>query len=387
MKNKYSKKLLILSPPIPPNQLGGDGKFALDIAKELSRLGLKVILVSPFYNGQYHQRNYNKNLTSYQIPIISKKIKNGWDFPIWEPRVVAKRNKIFLKFLLESKFFDKNKIWIHEIGGSLFNSLLTIIKKREGIGYSCHVQFVLSNYDKFIPNMRSYKKISLRSQEQLVSLSKISFFLSKIDLEAFSHINTPKKIVPNGVKFKKVVYKKKIDKKLNIFIGGRLYSPMKGAVIILPILSRVMNNCDNVELHICAPDKTYFGLFDKSILNRVHFYAWKSVSETQKILRKCQLSIVPSLYEPFGLMALESLANNTPVLASKNGGLEKIVVPGKNGEFIDLSKPLHIEQLIGDFARNPRSIKRYLGNNKSIKQYRIRNIANLYLKYLGEFLR
>lgn len=41
--------------------------------------------------------------------------------------------------------------------------------------------------------------------------------------------------------------------------------------------------------------------------------------------------VVPSHYEPFGLVAIEAMASSTPVVASDVGGLQYTVVPGETG--------------------------------------------------------
>jgi glycosyltransferase involved in cell wall biosynthesis len=43
------------------------------------------------------------------------------------------------------------------------------------------------------------------------------------------------------------------------------------------------------------------------------------------------IAVVPSLYEPFGLVALEAMACGVPVIASKIGGLPEIIVDGQSG--------------------------------------------------------
>jgi glycosyltransferase involved in cell wall biosynthesis len=41
--------------------------------------------------------------------------------------------------------------------------------------------------------------------------------------------------------------------------------------------------------------------------------------------------ICPSVYEPFGIINLEAMACETPVVASKVGGIPEVVVPGETG--------------------------------------------------------
>ena len=41
--------------------------------------------------------------------------------------------------------------------------------------------------------------------------------------------------------------------------------------------------------------------------------------------------MVPSLYEPFGMVALEAAAARTPLVVAATGGLREIVEPGVTG--------------------------------------------------------
>ena len=46
--------------------------------------------------------------------------------------------------------------------------------------------------------------------------------------------------------------------------------------------------------------------------------------------------VCPSVYEPFGIINLEAMACETPVVASAVGGIPEIVVPGKTGALVPL---------------------------------------------------
>src|ERR1700680_909489 len=47
--------------------------------------------------------------------------------------------------------------------------------------------------------------------------------------------------------------------------------------------------------------------------------------------------VCPSIYEPFGLVILEAMACDTPVVASRVGGIPEIVVDGETGYLVDLN--------------------------------------------------
>ena len=49
--------------------------------------------------------------------------------------------------------------------------------------------------------------------------------------------------------------------------------------------------------------------------------------------------VIPSYYESFGLVALESLACGTPVVATKVGGAESIIRHGQTGFLVNDNEP------------------------------------------------
>lgn len=55
--------------------------------------------------------------------------------------------------------------------------------------------------------------------------------------------------------------------------------------------------------------------------------------------------VLPSRYETFGMVALESLACGTPVIASRVGAMEDVIQPGRNGFLLDTLSPESVASL------------------------------------------
>ena len=65
--------------------------------------------------------------------------------------------------------------------------------------------------------------------------------------------------------------------------------------------------------------------------NKVYFTGYLSSTNVQKMYKCADISVFPSTYEPFGIVALEAMLAGTPVVVSDIGGLNEIVDHGING--------------------------------------------------------
>jgi glycosyltransferase involved in cell wall biosynthesis len=58
------------------------------------------------------------------------------------------------------------------------------------------------------------------------------------------------------------------------------------------------------------------------------------VEDARSLMSWFDVLAVPSQREAFGTVAAEALAAGTPVVATRGGGIEEYVVPGRNGELV-----------------------------------------------------
>lgn len=67
------------------------------------------------------------------------------------------------------------------------------------------------------------------------------------------------------------------------------------------------------------------------ISSQVTFVGFVSDEERDQLYHTADLAIFPSLYEPFGIVALEAMANGCPLIVSDAGGLSEVVQHGVTG--------------------------------------------------------
>ena len=101
---------------------------------------------------------------------------------------------------------------------------------------------------------------------------------------------------------------------------------------------------------------------------------WISEDEKINLLNRCQFLIIPSLWEGFGLPALEALACGTPIIASNKGAIQEIL--GDNGLFFDPYNINSIANAMYEMATNKFLINHFreFGPNRAL-EYSWKNAA------------
>ena len=67
------------------------------------------------------------------------------------------------------------------------------------------------------------------------------------------------------------------------------------------------------------------------ISQKVCFAGYMNGKDVQKMYKAADISVFPSTYEPFGIVALEAMLSENPVVVSDMGGLNEIVQHRENG--------------------------------------------------------
>lgn len=118
-----------------------------------------------------------------------------------------------------------------------------------------------------------------------------------------------------------------------LLFAGRLEYE-KGVQTLLEAMPVIRREVEGAVL-IIAGNGTYRPELERLALElgleEVRFVGFVEEDRLRELYRSARVAIVPSLYEPFGLVALEAMASGTPVVASDTGGLREIIADGISG--------------------------------------------------------
>lgn len=114
-----------------------------------------------------------------------------------------------------------------------------------------------------------------------------------------------------------------------------------------------------------------------SLTHHVIKAGWLPENELKALIAAADVAIVPSLYEPFGLVALEAMSLGTPVVAARTGGLADIVVDGETGTTFNPGDPVDLAHTLLRVLDHPQQARvQAEGATASLGRYVWTRIAN-----------
>jgi glycogen synthase len=150
-------------------------------------------------------------------------------------------------------------------------------------------------------------------------------------------------IIPNGVDLEKFKgYERDYnfrrsyasDNEKIVFFVGRLVNE-KGVQVLIDAVPKIINYYNDVKFVIAGKGPSFDYLRGKTmamnISHKVYFTGYISDEDLLKLYKCADISVFPSLYEPFGIVALEGIVADTAVVVSDTGGLGELVYHGIDG--------------------------------------------------------
>lgn len=209
-------------------------------------------------------------------------------------------------------------------------------------------------------------------------------------------------MVPNGVNPKNYSEKNDIaafrgrfalpEEKIVLFVGRLVYE--KGVHILINAVPKILSQV-NAKFIIVGS-----GYMKEQLLNivrsmglehKVLFEGFMDEPTLLKLQRCADVSVVPSLFEPFGIVALEAMAARSPIVVSDTGGLSEIVEHDVTGVKVYPNNPDSLAWGIAKVLKDDAYAK-YIKDNafrRVLERYDWQKIAmdtkRIYEGVLGEY--
>jgi len=330
--------VMMLSWEFPPRIIGGISPHVYYLSKSLARNGIKVYVVTCDFPGAAQ----HEVVDGVEIFRIDSYKNPSPDFATWVflMNVNMQKEAAALVNSLDGKVdvFHAHDWLVANAGIGLkhvFRKPLLATMHSTEIGRRNGIHF---DYERMIHETEAWLTYEawrvICCSDYMVSHVKWAFGLPADKLV----------MVPNGVDAEAYAkignddlsrFRSKFalpEEKIVLFVGRLVHE--KGVHVLVNAVSRVL---EKVNAKFIIVGNGYMKEQLSNIVKNMGF-AHKVMftgfvdDETLRKLQQCaDVSVVPSLFEPFGIVALEAMAAKSPVVVSDTGGLSEIVEHGVTG--------------------------------------------------------
>lgn len=358
-------KIALLTNEYPPHVYGGAGVHVEYLSRELARLEGRRHDIHVYCFGDQKESVGN---------ITVEGIRLAFDFPFQDVRHQKLLDSLFRSILMTGSVKEADVVhchtWYTLLAGRLIKQVLGIPLiitthsleperpwKAEQLGSAHHAsswieKTAYENADAVIAVSKSMKR-DVRYLYNVPS-GKIDVIPNGIDVNQYKPMLNPACLTSYGIN---------PDKPYLLFVGR--ITRQKGLIHLVNALKWLR---PGMQVVLCAgaPDTEAMA---KEIANRVEqarletgndiiwICQWVPRTDIVHLFSHASVFVCPSVYEPFGIINLEAMACETPVVASTVGGIPEVVVHGETGllvpfrpSAVDRFEPKDPEQFSRDLA-------------------------------------
>jgi len=167
--------------------------------------------------------------------------------------------------------------------------------------------------------------------------------------------------------------------RLLFFIGRIVHE--KGLQILIRAMPRILATYPQTRLLVAGKNgqKLWPLAYELNVEKAVDFLGFISDRDRDCIYRIASAAIFPSLYEPFGIVALEAMACGCKVVVSSVGGLREVVENMNNGLTVYPDDPLSIAWAVEQLFQHPEDAAQWRENayTRTLPHFRWTRIAEL----------
>ncbi|MBF7083957.1 DUF1957 domain-containing protein [Desulfallas sp. Bu1-1] len=351
---EQSYRILMLSWEYPPQTVGGLARHVHDLACALAALGKKVhVITCPTPEREIYSLEHGVHVHR----IRSDQLTAG-NFMDWVSQLNEGMVQMSDKLLDVFGGFDL--VHAHDW---LVGAAAGAICERLGLPMvaTIHATEHGRNQGLHTDLQRRIHGLETRLAERadlIICCSKyMKYEIARLFNQPFNKIT----VIPNGVEIKNITAGLERSPRGNgrermIVFLGRLV-PEKGVQVLISALPLILQKVGRVRLVVAGKgpyqpelEKLAHGL---GVAEIVDFIGFVGDEERNRLLNRATVAVFPSLYEPFGIVALEAMAAGVPVVVSDTGGLRDIIEHGIDGYLAPPGDTHMLAHYVSELIKNP----------------------------------
>ena len=329
-------KVLMLSWEYPPRIVGGISRVVYDLSGRLIKDGHDVTVVT-YKDGNVPYFENNNGVKVYRVDnfMISPNNFIDWIMQL-NFNMIAKANEL----IAQGEKFDVIHAhdWLVAYAAKTLKTsykipLVSTIHATEA-GRNSGINTETQKYINDTEWMLTYE-----SSEVIVNSNYMKGELQRLFGLPFEKIN----VIPNGINLynftgieKDYDFRRQYamdNEKIILFIGRLVYE--KGVQHLIGAMPKILANYHDAKLIVAGSggmiDELKAEVSSLGLDNKVYFTGYLNSKQVQKMYKCADISVFPSTYEPFGIVALEAMLAGVPTVVSDIGGLNEIVSHGVDG--------------------------------------------------------
>ncbi|MEW5954236.1 MAG: 1,4-alpha-glucan branching protein domain-containing protein [Bacillota bacterium] len=325
--------VLMLAWEYPPKTVGGLARAVHDLSVALARLGDEVHVLTCPAPGVSSYRL----VEGVHVHAVPEEGLNAEDFLAW----VGQLNQGMIT-LADQIISRGTKIKVVHAHDWLVGEAAREISHRHGLPVVATIHATEHGRNGGIFN--SLQHLIHGREEELTGLAgKVICCSRHMAREVRQLFNQPAdkiRVIPNGVDLAALGPGAGVrndyapgEKPVIVFLGRLV--PEKGVQVLLRALTTVAEAYPGVSLVVAGrgPYEEHLRQLagELGVSGRVDFAGFVNDDGRNELLARANVAVFPSLYEPFGIVALEAMGAGAPVIVSDTGGLRDVVEHGLDG--------------------------------------------------------